>query len=140
MQYSEENGTFIIKLDSGEEVVSTLEKICGRASVVSGAIVWGIGMLKNAEIGYLKGREYVKMTVKQNAEVVSFHGSIADSTPKFHIHVSVALEDHSVVGGHLFQGIVDPMMEIQVIKLNSVHLSRTLNPASGLKELQVSLK
>ena len=138
MQYSEENGTTIVKLDSGESIIPALETICSESSVDSGTVVWGIGRLRNTEIGYLKGKNYEKRIVENHAEVVSFHGSIADSTPKLHVHVGLALRDHSIVGGHLFGGTVDPMMEIQVLRLRSVYLTRAVNPRNGLNELKVT--
>ena len=140
MQYSEEKDTIIVKLDRGESVIPALETICSESSVSSGTIVWGIGMLRNTEIGYLNGKNYEKRIVEINAEVVSFHGSIADSTPRLHVHVGLALRDHSIVGGHLFSGTVDPMMEIQILRLRSVSLTRTVNPHSGLNELTIPEK
>ena len=94
--------------------------------------------IDTADFGYFNGKEYVHKIIETPGEVVSFHGSIASSDPRFHFHASIALMDHGVVGGHLFNAVVSPLMEIQVTRLRGIHLSRKLNEKSGLKEIEIS--
>ncbi|MCL4327420.1 MAG: DNA-binding protein [Candidatus Thermoplasmatota archaeon] len=137
MQSSIEGSDIIVKLDSGEDVISSIETICKQYSVKSGVVLWAVGMMRRAELGYFVSPQYDKVIIKERAEVVSFHGSIADDTPKLHVHASVALPDHSVKGGHLFSGIADPLLEIHIKRLDRIVMKRTENPKSGLRELKV---
>ncbi|MCL4314271.1 MAG: DUF296 domain-containing protein [Candidatus Thermoplasmatota archaeon] len=129
-----------MKLDSGDNVFDSLSIICDRCSIDSGSIRWGIGMVRDFEIGYLNALTYEKERFSERAEVVSFHGSIASGEPTFHIHASVARRHHDVIGGHLFSAIADPMMEIEITRFQRISLARIKNELSGLNELNVSQK
>ena len=134
----EEGDLVFVKLQRDDSVVQSLEKLCELHSIKNGLVVWGIGMFSTADFGYFNGKEYMHKIIENPGEVVSFHGSIASSDPRFHFHASIALMDHGVVGGHLFNAVVSPLMEIQVTRLRGIHLSRKLNEKSGLKEIDIS--
>lgn len=131
------SNNIVCKLDSGERVEESISAIISKYSVRAGAVMWAVGMIDRAEIGYLKDGQYRKDVMGQRMEVVSFHGSIAEDDPKAHIHVSLADEDHNVHGGHFFSGIADPLLEIHIQKFDSLTMRRELNEASGLKELHI---
>lgn len=137
MKHARENETIIVKLELGDEVLKSLEKVVAAYGVRSGTIQWGIGMLHDIVVGYFNGKEYEKDTYKDSAEIVSFHGSIAASEPRFHIHTSFAAKDHTVHGGHLFSAVVAPLLEIEIHVLSTIHISRKLNESSGLKEMDI---
>lgn len=138
MKSKEEDDLVFVKLERDDSVMQSLEKACDLHSIKSGVVVWGIGMFRTADFGYFNGKEYVHKVIEIPGEVVSFHGSIASSEPKFHLHASIALPDHGVIGGHLFNAVVSPLMEIQINKLRGIVLKRRLNEASGLKEIEIS--
>lgn len=133
----EENGFVMIKIESGENVLETLEKACKIHNISSGAVQWGIGMFKEIDIGFFNGKEYVREDFPKAAEIVSLHGSIANTEPRFHIHTSFASEDHIVRGGHLFRAIANPLVEIEIQKFSSLKIERKLNTSSGLKEIEI---
>lgn len=135
MQIQKDGKLFLLKLDRGDDVLGTLEQVAQDNSIKTGEVSWGVGMIRNLQIGYFNGNEYEKETYSNPLEVVSFHGSIAENEPRFHIHVSCAGQNHGVVGGHLFGGSADPLMEIRIGLLEGVHAQRKVNPKSGLKEL-----
>ncbi|MCL5438164.1 MAG: PPC domain-containing DNA-binding protein [Thermoplasmataceae archaeon] len=137
MQLKRVDETLILKIEKGEDVMEILLETCRRENVSSGTIVWGIGMVKDAEIGYLDGREYVKEKYPQNLEVLSFHGTIARNDPRFHVHVSLAGRDHSALGGHLFYATADPSMEVQIEIFPDKSINRKMNDESGLNELSL---
>ncbi len=131
------SNNIVCKLDAGEKVDESLVKIINRYSIKAGAILWAVGMIQDAEIGYMKGGSYKKNVMDQTMEVVSFHGSIAADEPLSHVHVSLADEDHNVHGGHFFSGIANPLLEIHIQKFDSIVMRRRLNDNSGLKELHI---
>jgi len=137
MMHRRENDTVLVKFEDGEDVLEALDKIAKFYGIESGTVQWGIGMLHDIEVGYWNGKEYEKKKYADRAEIVSFHGSIASSEPRFHIHLSFAVRDHSVHGGHLFSGIVGPLLEIEIHVVNTITISRKLNEKSGLKEIAI---
>lgn len=136
MIYNIENNNIFAKIEKEEEVFASIEKLVEIYSIKGAIIVSGIGMLKDFEIGYFNGSEYIKEKYEKNHELVSFHGSIAVTDPKLHIHVALAGPDYSVIGGHLFTGIVDPLLELYIVKTEKIVFKREYNNKSGLKELK----
>ncbi|MCL5408100.1 MAG: DUF296 domain-containing protein [Candidatus Thermoplasmatota archaeon] len=130
-----EKNYIVVKLEKGEDVGESLIQVLDDYGIYSGLIEFGIGMIRDLEVGYWNGKEYEKSKIPMPGEVVSFHGSISSNDPRLHIHVSVAIKDHSVRGGHFFSGIADPLMEIHILRLEEIVLKRELNTISGLKEL-----
>ncbi len=137
MKAKEEGDVVFVKLERDDSVVESLTRVCDHFSVKNGLIVWGIGMFRTAEIGFFNGKEYVHRVLDSPGEVVSFHGSIADGEPRFHIHTALAQSDNITRGGHLFNAVVSPLLEIQIQKLRGIELTRKFNEKSGLKELEI---
>ena len=94
-------------------------------------------MIKGLQVGYFNGKEYEKELFHDNLEVVAFHGSIAEDEPRFHIHSACAGKNHGVVGGHLFGGVADPLLEISISVFEKIRAERKVNPSSGLKEINL---
>ncbi len=145
MQSAEDQGRVLkgslvmVKLSDGEDVFSNLQDVARIHKIGSGAILFGIGMLKDFEIGFFGPEGYTKRAYEGRHELLAFHGSIAmRADPKFHIHVAVAAPDHSVLGGHLFRANACVVNEICLARFNTIKLDRKINPATTLPELQVS--
>ncbi len=135
MQIQTDGKEIFVKLERGEDVLQTLGDVIKDKAVASGEIIWGIGMIRKLQVGYFNGKEYEKETFDQALEVVSFHGSIAENEPRFHIHSSCAGQNHQVVGGHLFGGVADPLLEVRIRKFEKIKATRQDNPKTGLREL-----
>lgn len=138
MEWKKEGNTIMVKLEKGDPVKDSIISIARENDITAGSIVWGVGMMKNIEIGYFNGKEYEKEVFSGPLEVVSFHGSIAENDPELHIHTSVAGKDHSVIGGHLFNSVADPLLEVQIQKFDTINLKRKYNESSTLKEMEIS--
>jgi len=135
MQSAREGNAVVVKLDDGEDLFSSLEEVARKEGFTSGTIVAGIGMLRDAEIGFFDGNEYQNQTVAGPVELLSMLGSIADS---IHIHCILGMPDHSAIGGHLQKATVCVLNEITIQAFDEIVLGRELNPASGLKEMTVT--
>ncbi len=138
MQIRTEGDVVFVKLESGEKVHETIMKICDHRGISSGSIEFGIGMLKDYEIGYFNGKEYEKITIAENGELLSFHGSIAENDPRLHIHAALARRDHTAIGGHLFSATADPLVELQIRIFSRIRIRREINPKTGLSEISLS--
>ncbi len=139
MHGKEENGIVALKLDHGEDFYECLNKAIIDFKIKSGYILMGIGMLKDAEIGYFGGSEYFTKVLEEPHELVSMQGSISTKDETIiHIHCSLAGPDHTLLGGHLNKGTVNVINEILIKKVDEIELGRNLNPKTGLKELFIN--
>ena len=86
-------------------------------------------------LGYFdwQSKEYQKIPVREQVEVLSLVGNIVDTDkgPKLHAHVVVGKRDGSAHGGHLIDARVRPTLEVVLIE-SPDHLRRRHDEASGL--------
>lgn len=78
-------------------------------------------------------KQYRRIEVNQQCEVLSLLGDIADSDdgPQVHVHAVLGLSDGTVRGGHLLAGIVWPTLEL-IVRPTPAHLRKTSRPDLGL--------
>jgi predicted DNA-binding protein with PD1-like motif len=133
-----DSNLIIAKLEDGEDLLDSLHKVVKEHRIESGTVLWGIGMLRDFEVGYFDGKSYHRKTFGPPHELLALHGSIAArADPVFHLHVAGAGEGHGVVGGHLFKATVSTLSEVCLARFDRVRLGRELSPRSGLRELVV---
>jgi predicted DNA-binding protein with PD1-like motif len=138
MQSAEENEYVVAKFEDKEDFFEVLESVIERHNIKSAVILSGIGMLRNIEIGYYNGKEYIIEKFTDPMELLSMHGSIAEvKENKVHVHVGLANSEHKVFGGHLIRAKVCVLNEIVILKFNKMTLTRKLNPKSNLVELEI---
>ena len=136
MRTSTEGDIVLAKLDDGEDLFPAIRGIATHHGFDSGMVLWGIGMLRDAEVGFFNGTSYERETYREPQELLAMHGSIAaDAEVPLHLHVALAGRDHRVVGGHLFRARVAVLNEIAIRPFREIRLTRALNPRSGLREL-----
>lgn len=139
MQSAEEDNIVIIKLDDGEDLLKMLGIVIEKHKISSAVILSGIGMLSDLEIGYYNGEKYINESFIDPMELLSMNGSITEGEEnRIHLHVSLANNEHEVMGGHLMKAKVCVLNEIVLLKLNDIKLTRKLNEKSGLMELAIS--
>jgi len=131
--------TFALILDSGDEVVSTLERFAAEQRLEASRFT-AIGAFKSGTLGYFDwGRkDYDRIEIAEQLEVLSLIGDIAlqDRQPKLHAHVVLGRSDASTRGGHLLQAIVRPTLEV-LLTDSPAYLRRARDPASGLALIQL---
>lgn len=130
----ESEDELIVKLEDGEDLLESLAKLgvdCG--------IVLGIGMLREARLGYWSGSEYEEHWIEEPAELLSLQCnlSLKDGKPFPHCHVILGRRDGTVVGGHLLEGMVNNVNELYIKRLSGIKLERRREP-SGLFGLYLS--
>ena len=101
MEYQRFGDTYVIRLDRGEEVLTSLTDLCRRENIVLGS-VQGLGASDHAVIGLydLTVRQYHKIELKGPMEITSLIGGISTKNrePYLHLHVNLCCEDMHVVG------------------------------------------
>src|SRR5256886_9775952 len=136
MERRRERDTVFVKLAAGEHLLPSREAAAREHHVESGTVMWGIGMLRDVEIGFFGPKGYDKTVFSERHELLGLHGSISlRGDPLLHLHVTLGRPDHGAIGGHLFRAKTAVVNEIQIARLDGMRFNRHLNEATGLPEL-----
>ena len=126
--------TFALLLDTGDEVVSSLERFAAEHALTATRIT-AIGAFSHATLGYFdwSRKEYERIDIDEQLEVLSLIGDLAlqGSAAKLHAHVVLGRRDASTRGGHLLHAVVRPTLEV-LLTDSPAHLRREFDPATGL--------
>jgi predicted DNA-binding protein with PD1-like motif len=106
-----------------------------REHAVSAAQITAIGAFKRVTLGFFDPGplDFKRFTLDEQLEVLSLIGDVAekDGEPQIHAHVVVGCSDGSTRGGHLFEGIVWPTLEVIVTEAPA-HLRKRVDDETGL--------
>lgn len=131
--------TYAVVLDTGDEAIANLGEFI-RKNEVEAASLTAIGAFRRALLGYFDWhtKEYKKIAVEEQVEVLSLLGdvAVAEEGPTLHVHAVLGKADGSVVGGHLLEGQVRPTLEVILIQPPS-YLRKRRDPVSGLALIAV---
>lgn len=118
-----------------DEVMSGLTDFA-IAHKVSDAHFTAIGAVSGATLAWLdiQKKMYRRIPVTQQVEVLSLIGDIAvfDGVPVVHMHAVLCKPDGSTVGGHVFELISNPTVEV-FMTVNTTPLEKKADDASGMK-------
>lgn len=138
MEYRRFEDTIIIRMDPGEEILSTLNDVALREDIRL-AEVSALGAINEFTVGlYDRGEHrYHSNSFAFDAEIVSLTGTItyANELPYLHLHMSAADKDGRVFGGHLNRAVVSCTCEMAV-RLIPGEVGRIQNPETGLNIFQ----
>lgn len=129
---------WVVRLQDGEDLVGTLRSLESDSAL----ILMGIGMVRDAELGYWNGKEYEVRGYPAPTELLSLQGNLAldDASQRIvHAHLSLSGQDGSVCGGHLVRATVHNTVEIGLLPLEEVVMERRLE-SNGLVGLVPRLK
>ncbi|MFH1012684.1 MAG: PPC domain-containing DNA-binding protein [Candidatus Peregrinibacteria bacterium] len=105
----------VIRMDKGDEIVSTLVRFCKDHAVQAGLLM-GIGAAEKITIGYfdVNTKKYNFKELDGRYEITSLLGNVAvaDGEPALHLHINVADAQHRVFGGHLSSAVVSVTCEV----------------------------
>jgi hypothetical protein len=127
--------TFLLVLAPGDEAFSIITDFARREGIGAASLT-ALGAFERATVAWfdIETKEYVKIPVAEQVEVLSLVGDIAvddKGKPSLHAHVVLGLRDGSVKGGHLFEAIVRPTLEVTVTE-SPAHLRRKKRPELGI--------
>jgi uncharacterized protein len=126
--------TYALIFETGDEVMSNLTMFAKENNLRASQFT-AIGAFENAELGYFDvGRkDYKKIPVNEQVEVLSVNGDIAihEGNPVVHAHVVLGRSDGSTVGGHLKKAVVRPTLEVILYESPSF-LQKKIDKETGL--------
>lgn len=127
--------TFAVVLESGDEVMESLQKFSVSHNILAAQLT-AIGGFQHVILRYFDWaeKEYLSIPVREQAEVASLIGDIAQSPsgePALHIHLVVGRRDGTAMAGHLGEGRVSPTLEV-ILTESPAHLRKAKDPETGL--------
>ncbi|MBC8527521.1 MAG: DNA-binding protein [Candidatus Cloacimonetes bacterium] len=120
MRVKKYHNIYFLKLQNGEDFVEQLLKFAKENELKNVIILNGIGMLKDAKIGYYENGKYISKTFTEPVELISTNGNMfitPDRNRKWHIHIGLAEKSHKMFGGHMLNATVWNVAEIFVQKI-----------------------
>lgn len=115
MEYKIFDNKIVLRLDRGEEIVSSIKSLCEKENIKL-ASVSGIGGTDCFTVGIfnLKKSRYDIKTFKGAYEITGIHGNVnqMDGKHYLHIHINCAKKCGRTFGGHLISCRISLTAEI----------------------------
>jgi len=131
--------TFVLVFDQGDEAMAGLRAFATEANLIAGRLT-AIGAFRDVTLGFFDPdrKEYHKIAVNEQVEVLSLLGNVAvqDDRPAVHAHVVVGKRDGTAHGGHLLEAHVRPTLEVIVVE-SPRHLHRRHDEETGLALIRI---
>jgi len=126
--------TIALVFDEGEEVTAGLLRFAEEQNLTAARFT-GIGALSHAVLGFfdLEKRDYQRIEIAEQVEVLSLIGNFAlqGAKKKIHAHIVLGKSDGTAHGGHLLEGHVRPTLEVLVVE-SPGWLQREVDEKTGL--------
>ncbi len=128
------SAVWALVFERGDEAIAGLTAFA-REHRLAGSQLTAIGAFSDVTLGYFErtGREYRRIRLEEQVEVLSLVGDIAleNGQPKVHAHVVIGRADATVRGGHLLEGHVWPTLEV-ILQESPHQLVRRFDPEVGI--------
>jgi uncharacterized protein len=114
-----EENKYVLRLNRGEEVISTLKNFCKKESVLSASFT-GIGAVNKVKLGWydVENKEYEKKEFQEKLEIISLIGNVAKMNEEIivHTHGTFGTREFKTLSGHIDEMIVSATCEIVLEK------------------------
>lgn len=122
------------RLRRGDDLRRSLEEYARAHAIGAAAVLSGVGCLSRAVIRDASG--VAVHTLDEPLEIVSLMGTL--SRERLHLHIALAREDLTTVGGHLKEGcVVNTTCEVVLQELPGVAFGRVWDQETGYEELDI---
>lgn len=138
MEFKKFGGKYIIRLEKGEEIVSTITELVKKEKISLGRIS-GIGAVNRVVVGLfeLETKEYHKKEFNGAFEILNLSGNISQMEEKeyLHFHITIGDKDFNAYGGHLNEAVVSATAEL-IIDVIDGSVDRYFDEGVGLNLLK----
>jgi predicted DNA-binding protein with PD1-like motif len=132
--HQEDEKTYAVIFDKGDEFMARLLEFVQQEGITA-AHFTAIGAFQRATLGYFnrERKEYKKIPIDEQVEVLSLIGdvAIADDNPQIHAHVVVGASEGMARGGHVLEAHVWPTLEV-ILTEEPAYLRKRHDPETGL--------
>ena len=123
MEYRRFDNTVVLRLDRGDEIISSILSVA-RAENITLASISGIGGTDNVTVGVFDTdkQAYNRFNFTGTHEITSLTGNIntMNGEEYTHIHITVAGSGGEVAGGHLLECVISLTAEIFITVIETV--------------------
>lgn len=131
--------TYALIFESGDEVITELKKFANEHKL-KGSHFSAIGAFSEAQLGFFDfaTKDYKKIAVGEQVEVLSLLGDVAlyGDESKIHVHVVLGRSDGMAMGGHLLSAKVHPTLEV-ILQESPGYLQRRMDHETGLPLIEI---
>lgn len=139
MRFVDTKRGYVIRMEPGEELLSSLVNFVEKMRIPSGYFQ-GIGGVTDVELGYfdLKKNDYDRHSYSGEYELITASGNISDvdGKPFVHTHGVFSDEKCQTFSGHLFKATITITAEIFLFPLDVV-LMRKPHETINFRELDL---
>lgn len=122
------------RLHRGDDLRRSLEEYARAHAIDAAVVLSAVGCLSRAVIRDASG--VTVHTLDEPLEIVSLMGTL--SKERLHLHISLAREDLTTLGGHLKDGcIVNTTCEVVLQEVPGVAFGRVWDEQTGYEELDI---
>ena len=134
MDYKKIKNKYVLRIDRGEEIVSSLKGFCKDNDIKLGTVS-GLGAVDRVKVGLFATdtKEYHSTELTGDHEITSLIGNIStkDGEIYLHLHINIADEEYNTYGGHLSSAVVSGTCEIVVEEIDGT-VEREFSDEVGL--------
>ena len=125
--------THVFRLRRGSDLLKALQEYARTRRIAAGTVVSGVGCVTRARVRDASG--VAVRELNEPLEIVSLMGTL--SAARTHLHIALAREDLTVLGGHLMEGcIVNTTAEV-LLELDGVRFGAEWDGETGYDELAI---
>jgi len=139
MKYRRFQSKVVVRIDKGEEIVTSLSHLCKKLNIKSGTII-GIGATNKITIGLMntETKKYQSKELTGDHEITPLVGNITtkDGEVYLHLHITVCNDEHQALGGHLTSAVVSATFE-GVIDIIDGEITREFDTSASLNLLKL---
>ena len=126
--------TFAFRLLPGQDLKAELLRYAQEHQLQAAVVLTCVGSLTQTCLR-VAGQDVIK-TWHEKMEIVSLVGTLAAEGA--HLHLAIADSEARAYGGHLVEGcLIYTTAEIVLGELDDLKFMRTVDPATGYKELEI---
>ena len=118
MEHTRSGNDLFVRLDPGDEIHSSLQKLADDIGFNAAAITSGIGRTRDNTYGFMNEEGvYQRRELDSPSELVSLSGNVArteEGAAFTHIHCCWSDDDNNVHAGHMFRSTVHVVAEIHM--------------------------
>jgi predicted DNA-binding protein with PD1-like motif len=128
MEHTRSGNDLFVRLDPGDEIHSSLQKLADDIGFNAAAITSGIGRTRDNTYGFMNEEGvYQRRELDSPSELVSLSGNVArteEGAAFTHIHCCWSDDDNNVHAGHMFQSTVHVVAEIHMRIMTDAMMTR----------------
>ena len=134
MDYKRFGDKLLLRVDRGEEILASLEKVVRQEGITLGQ-VQALGAVGKVTAGLydVSKQQYNKTTLTGDFEIVSLTGTVDTMNGEYYSHLHISVSDHNfqVWGGHLNEAVVSGTCELVLTVIHGA-IDRQKDPQVGL--------